>query len=321
MKKFITIVLTCILCSATAFADRNEDIIKRIVPKPRQTEQMKGSFKIKGAAFRCDPALDAASIDCLKRFSARVSLVSGKSCPFSSTGGLASTIADGSAKGIIFIKDGSMHDEEYRIEITPRYCVVRTSGFYGTRNAVATLMQMLPESVYSIGNGSKDKWTLPACIIADKPGRQERALLADCAGRFRSIEELKAIVDIAVKYKFSTVKLILSSDDRWRFKGETSSPFAQVSIYYDGGNEKGVYLPTEVSDLKKYADRNGISLVPELIIPSKILDYMELTGIPDNYLDEIGKTFGCLPVIVTSEEGKSDIENMNILELAEKVWK
>ena len=158
-------------------------------------------------------------------------------------------------------------------------------------------------------------------MIADKPGRQERALLADCAGRFRSIEELKAIVDIAVKYKFSTVKLILSSDDRWRFKGETSSPFAQVSIYYDGGNEKGIYLPTEVSDLKKYADRNGITLVPELIIPSKILDYMELTGIPDNYLDEIGQTFGCLPVIVTSEEGKSDIKNMNILELAEKVWK
>ena len=61
--------------------------------------------------------------------------------------------------------------------------------------------------------------------------------------------------------------------------------------------------------------------MPELIIPSKILDYMELTGIPGNYLDEIGQTFGCLPVIVTSEEGKSDIKNMNILELAEKVWK
>lgn len=321
MKRLLSIILALVLCSEVAFADRSEDVIARIVPQPKQVETSKGNFNFRGAAFRCEQTLDAASIDLLKRFSARVSLVSGKSCPFSSTGGLSDAVSNGSAKGVIFLKDDNTPDGSYRIEATTRMCVVRAAGFDGLKNAISTLMQLLPESVYTTGNGSADKWTIPACTITDTPGSPQRALTVDCAKAFRDIKELKGVVDLAVRYKFNTIRMVLSSEDRWRFKGEKSSAFAQVSIFYDSGNEKSIYTPSDVSELRKYAERNGVMLIPELVRPSKILQYIEFSDIPDISIEEIAQTFGYEPSLIPAEAVSEDISDVDIKNLAEKVWK
>lgn len=320
MNKILATILALAFCCMPALAASPEEIAGKIIPRPASVTEQKGSFRISGAAMRCDSGFDATSVDFLRRFASRVSLASGKSCPFSTPAGLQNTVKDGSVKGVIFLKDSSLAVEEYEIDIDSRHCIVRASGHGGLVNAVATLMQMLPEEVYTSGNGSTRKWVLDGCIIKDKAAREERAIVADCAGKFRTADELESIIREAAKYKINTLYLILSSEDRWRVKSSHSSPLAQVSIYYDNGNEAGVYLPEELAALRKSAERMGTSIVPVLVRPGRILEYLDSDDIHDSVKAELAMLFGHEIIYAEPELCRQDIGDKDIRELAASLW-
>ena len=202
MKRVLTILLL-VLFSCGAFARGLDEL----VPRPDSVLVQKGSFRVSGAAMRCDPGFEKSAVEAVTRFASRVSLVSGKSCPFSSPVGLASVVNDGSVKGLVFLKDASLAGGAYSIDALSKSCVVRASDCEGVNNAIATLKQLLPEEVYGIGNGSDQKWVIPACTIKDAPDNARRAACVDCAARFRTAEELKSLFEELAKYKFNTVSL------------------------------------------------------------------------------------------------------------------
>ncbi len=62
-------------------------------------------------------------------------------------------------------------------------------------------------------------------------------------------------------------------------------------------------------------------LIPELVRPSKILQYIEFSDIPDISIEEIAQTFGYEPSLIPAEAVSEDISDVDIKNLAEKVWK
>lgn len=314
MKRVLTILLL-VLFSCGAFARGLDEL----VPRPDSVLVQKGSFRVSGAAMRCDPGFEKSAVEAVTRFASRVSLVSGKSCPFSSPVGLASVVNDGSVKGLVFLKDASLAGGAYSIDALSKSCVVRASDCEGVNNAIATLKQLLPEEVYGIGNGSDQKWVIPACTIKDAPDNARRAACVDCAARFRTAEELKSLFEELAKYKFNTVSLVLSAEKCWRVKGPAYSDLAKVSAYFVGGEK--FYGAEDLEDLRKTALSLGLTLEPCLLVPSELLEYLTLSELPAGAVSEVEALLGAgVRFAESAAEFGEDIENIDIKSLAQTLW-
>ena len=141
MKRFTTILVALLAFLSSLGA-------QSIVPRPDSITMRKGTFRLSGAAVKCDPAMDRISLEAVKRFSARIALLSGKSSSVSSPIGLSQAVAQGSAKGIIFLCDNSLQKEEYILDINPSMALVKACSLNGLLYALQTLRQLLPASVY-----------------------------------------------------------------------------------------------------------------------------------------------------------------------------
>lgn len=314
MKRVLTILLL-VLFSCGAFARGLDEL----VPRPDSVLVQKGSFRVSGAAMRCDPGFEKSAVEAVKRFASRVSLVSGKSCPFSSPVGLASVVNDGSVKGMVFLKDASLAGGAYSIDALSKSCVVRASDCEGVNNAIATLKQLLPEEVYGIGNGSDQKWVIPACTIKDAPDNARRAACVDCAANYRTAEELKSLFEELAKYKFNTVSLVLSAEKCWRVKGPAYSDLAKVSAYFEGGEK--IYDAGQLEDFRKTALSLGLTLEPCLLVPSELLEYLTLSELPAGAVSEVEALLGAgVRFAESAAEFGEDIDNLDIKGLAQTLW-
>ena len=314
MKRVLTILLL-VLLSFGAFARGLDEL----VPRPDSVLVQKGSFRVSGAAMRCDPGFEKSAVEAVTRFASRVSLVSGKSCPFSSPVGLASVVNDGSVKGLVFLKDASLAGGAYSIDALSKSCVVRASDCEGVNNAIATLKQLLPEEVYGIGNGSDQKWVIPACTIKDAPDNARRAACVDCAANYRTAEELKSLFEELAKYKFNTVSLVLSAEKCWRVKGPAYSDLAKVSAYFEGGEK--IYDAGQLEDFRKTALSLGLTLEPCLLVPSELLEYLTLSELPAGAVSEVEALLGAgVRFAESAAEFGEDIDNLDIKGLAQTLW-
>ena len=140
-----------------------------IVPVPQKLEMGKGTFKLKGVSINCDPAMGPATVKAVRQFADRLSLVSGRTSSVASPVGLVRTVDSGKIKGMYIIRDASVAPEGYKISISPRAVVVRTSDYNGVFYSLQTLRQMLPVSIYGTKPDLKGNWRLPCCEIEDAP--------------------------------------------------------------------------------------------------------------------------------------------------------
>ena len=138
MKRIITICLGLL-----AYACASASALDNIVPKPNKAELTKGSIRISGMGLKCDTSLDEASFQAINRFAAQLSLVSGKASAAAPAFGLAQSVANGNAKGMIFLMDPGKGEEEYSISVGDKAVIVKASGLNGFLYALQTIRQML----------------------------------------------------------------------------------------------------------------------------------------------------------------------------------
>ena len=99
MKRLLTILL---MLAATVMHASSPD---GIVPRPLETELLKGGMRVAGAPFKCDPDIDSVSFRTISRFAAELSLASGRTCAVSAPVGIEASVGNGSANGMIFLRD------------------------------------------------------------------------------------------------------------------------------------------------------------------------------------------------------------------------
>ena len=257
-----------------------------IIPRPTQVVELKGSFRLPGVTIKCDPSIDPTALEAISRFAARLSLATGKTCTVSSPHGIQSAISNGSAKGMFFIVDRTMDAEEYRIEIDSKVAVIKSGSKNGFLYALQTLKQMMPSDIFASGGAPKAKWTLPCCTIIDKPRFAYRGMHMDSSRHFWTVEQVKKYLDVMAMFKLNRLHWHLTDDQGWRVEIKAFPLLTQVGAYRegtmighdfssnDGVRYGGSYTQEEIKDVIKYADKLGITIIPEIDLPGHMLAAM-----------------------------------------------
>ena len=279
MNRFLPLILISLLVSfSSARAGMPEDV----VPRPAEAVLLKGSVRISGLPFKCDPSLPAEAQAAVSSFASHLGYVSGKACPFSAPPGLAAAAA-GKAKGAFFLRDTSLGAEAYSIEVGSNRMVVRASGLSGILYALETLRQLLPAAIYGQQVALKERWVLPACTIRDEPRFAWRGMHLDSSRHFWSIDEVKRYLDVMAMYKLNRFHWHLTDDQGWRIEIKAYPLLSQISCWREGtmvgrdfsSNDHirygGFYTQDEIREVVAYAAARGITVVPEIDLPGHML--------------------------------------------------
>ena len=282
MKKII-----CILSLAAAFltataANKTKTVIN-VIPYPQSVEIGKGVFKGVGANFNCDPAIDANCTALIRDFADKITFISGRTNSFASPVGLTKAVDIKKTKGFLFLKDASMGPEEYSIDITKKGCVVKASAYNGFLYAIQTLKQLTDASIFGDRIDPSQKFFFPCVSIKDKPRFAYRGMHLDCARHFFSVEEVKKYLDIMAAYKLNRMHWHLTEDQGWRIEIKKYPKLTQVGAFRngtmvgkdfksnDGIRYGGSYTQEQVKDIVAYAQKLGITIIPEIDLPGHML--------------------------------------------------
>lgn len=280
--KLSHIILSAALLLVPVVGSAKDPVID-IVPQPVRVVLQKGSFKAIGASVNCDAAFDAMSRAAVQDFAARMSLVSGKVSSFAVPIGIAASAEAGSIKGFVFIRDTNMDDEEYRIEIGKKAVKIYAAAYNGVLYAITTLKQMLPEAIFGTVPAVDADWHLPCAIIADMPRFAYRGMHLDCSRHFFSVDAVKRYLDIMAVYKLNRFHWHLSDDQGWRIEIRRYPELTLVGGYRsgtmvgrdfnsdDGIRYGGYYTQDQIREVVAYAERLGITVVPEIDLPGHML--------------------------------------------------
>ena len=280
--KRVLIILALLAVSLGCHAEG----LGNIIPRPSQVVELKGSFRLPGVTIKCDPGMDPVSLEAVSRFAARLSLATGKTCTVSSPHGIQSAISNGSAKGMFFIVDRTMDAEEYRIEIDSKVAVIKSGSKNGFLYALQTLKQMMPADIFASGGAPKAKWTLPCCTIIDKPRFAYRGMHMDSSRHFWTVDQVKKYLDVMAMFKLNRLHWHLTDDQGWRVEIKAFPLLTQVGAYRegtmighdfssnDGVRYGGSYTQEEIKEVIRYADKLGITIIPEIDMPGHMLAAM-----------------------------------------------
>lgn len=274
-------LLTCVSLACAAACTTAEPETFSVIPSPNQVTLQTGSYNIKGAVFFTDAAVTAKAQNAIEEFRGQLGTVTGKQ---------SKTAADAAAAGVKFIVDEALANEEYTLDVTENGVTVTASSDNGFLFAIQTIKQMLPVEVY--GNKSASKaWLLPCVSIQDKPRFNYRGMHLDPCRHFFSIEETKKILDLMAIYKLNTLHWHLTEDQGWRMEIKKYPELTEIGAYRNGTVIKkdwssndgirygGYYTQEEMKEVVAYADKLGITVIPELDLPGHMV--AALTAYPE----------------------------------------
>lgn len=320
MKHLISILIFLLAFCPGILAWGLDDIF----PTPDSLTVTKGNFRISGAAFKYSSSLDETASYAIRRLASRISLVSGKASPVSSPIGLDAAAASGSVKGLVFILDDSLRDEEYSMDIQPGIAIVRAGGTAGILYSVQTLRQMLPDAIYEAKpEQQKNRWLIPCCTLRDCPDISQRAIRTDCASEWTYPSELEELFESMASVKLNTLRMVVADEDCWRIRTEALPELAQITAYREDGR---IYTRDDISQLVKHAGELGIRIIPEIKVPTSLLAEVSLETLPTEVTAELESMFGeSLSIIDGDNDGTvamfdAECGSDTLAEYAQALW-
>ena len=144
----------------------------------------------------------------------------------------------------------ALHGLEQRIEVSAKGLVAEGVNYQAAAMASVTLLQAL--------QGAGDQLRLPAMLIEDKPGAQYFGMMLDVARQWHPIEYLYEVVDLCRLYKMAYLHFHFTDDQGYRLPSRAfpKAPSPGAS-----------YSDRELRDFVAYADRHGVTVVPEIEMP------------------------------------------------------
>lgn len=172
---------------------------------------------------------------------------------------------------LVYIRNDSLSEEAYIIDITRKGVRVEASGQRGFNYAVQTLKQM----------GSK----LPCCRIEDAPRFSYRGLHLDEARHFFGKDFVKKYLDIMAFHKLNTFHWHLTDDQGWRIEIKKYPELTQIGSVRNGtcikrnyNTNDGIpygegmwYSQEDIKEIVAYAAERGIDIIPEIDLPGHML--------------------------------------------------
>lgn len=179
--------------------------------------------------------------------------------------------------------------EGYRLQVTVDGITVIAHEPAGLFYGIVTLWQLL------IPSADPDSPLLPLLRIEDAPRFAWRGLMLDVARHFRSVDEVKALIEQMALHKLNVLQLHLTDDQGWRLQIQRYPRLTQIggcripagAAGHQAGMTNrycGYYSQDDIRDLVRYASERHVMLVPEIEMPghaqAAIAAYPEL-GVRD----------------------------------------
>ena len=154
-------------------------------------------------------------------------------------------------------------DEYYCIEITDGETIITTKGEKGRYYAQLTLDQ-----IYEMGKA-------PLCKIIDLPAYSYRGFMIDSSRHMQSVDEIKAYISAAARYKMNTFHWHLCDDQGFRVEIEKYPRLNEIGSWRYGhgfGNPNmskygGYYTKDEIRDIVAFCKERYIDVIPEIDMP------------------------------------------------------
>jgi len=160
-----------------------------------------------------------------------------------------------------------IHVDQARIEIN--------GGEAGIFYAFQTLLQLIEEK--------EGRLQIPSIAIKDKPEFAYRGLMIDVSRHFRTLDEMKEIVDLMAHFKLNRLHWHLTDDQGWRLEIKKYPKLTEIAAWrdatiigqygnfkpfiYDGKKHGGYYTQEQAKELVRYAAERKITIIPEIELP------------------------------------------------------
>lgn len=275
MKK----ILWCIVAVALLLGCREGKVREiSIIPQPQKITETEGTFTFNSKTTITEYSDDSTFLNAVSYLQERF----GKAAGFKF--GCEQTSADDQRATsveniIIFKKDTSLKQEEYKLDITPERIVIESSAANGAFYAVQTLLQMLPNEIYS-NEKQNCGWSIPCATIEDSPRFSYRGMHLDVCSHFFDTTFIKRYIDLMAMHKFNVFHWHLTEDQGWRIeikkypelteKGSVRKETVIGTLYsgiYDGTPYGGFYTQQEIKEIVEYAAKRCITVLPEIEMP------------------------------------------------------
>ena len=275
MKK----ILWCIVAVALLLGCREGKVREiSIIPQPQKITETEGTFTFNSKTTITEYSDDSTFLNAVSYLQERFGKAAGFKFGCEQTSADDSTATSGENR-IIFRKDNSLKQEEYKLDITPERIVVASSAANGAFYAVQTLLQMLPNEIYS--NEKRNcKWSVPCATIEDSPRFSYRGMHLDVCSHFFDTTFIKRYIDLMAMHKFNVFHWHLTEDQGWRIeikkypelteKGSVRKETVIGTLYsgiYAGTPYGGFYTQQEIKEIVDYAAKRCITVLPEIEMP------------------------------------------------------
>ncbi|OBT17272.1 beta-hexosaminidase [Vibrio sp. UCD-FRSSP16_10] len=223
-----------------------------IIPKPNQLELKVGSFEFtRGESLYIETEL--ANEAALWLYEAKEEL-------YFSLGQSQTRIS--------FKYASKLEDQAYQLDVSDNKICIYANSEQGFSYGVASLLQLI-----------NDDNSVPCVQINDSPAYGYRGMMLDCSRHFHEIEQVKLIIDQLARYKYNHFHWHLTDDEGWRIEINAfpeltdigawrakdlplTSQFRHIQSKYGG-----FYTQKQIKEVVIYAQRRGITVIPEIDIP------------------------------------------------------
>ena len=169
-------------------------------------------------------------------------------------------------------------NEAYLLSVSDKiniYAADAAGIFYG----IQTLLQMMPDDVFSDKAAKIAGVTFPSLNVNDSPRFKYRGLMLDCSRTFFDVDYIKHLLNGLAHYKINNFHWHLADDQGWRIEIKAYPKLTELGAWrganellmpaYGSGNERngGFYTQEEIKDIVKYAADRNINIIPEIDLP------------------------------------------------------
>lgn len=168
--------------------------------------------------------------------------------------------------------------EGYRLSATRRGVYLTGKDRGGLFNGIQTLLQLLPETVYTRRTASPHPRI--GCVeIEDYPRFSYRGMMLDVARTFIPIDRVKLYIDWLSHHKINKFHWHLADDEGWRVEIESYPQLARTAGFRGGDSPVkaiygewtrkygGYYTQEEIREVVEFARFRNVEIIPEIDLP------------------------------------------------------
>ena len=224
--------------------------------------------------------------------------------------------------------------EEYDLSVDEEGIVLKASSREGLLRGIQTLRQLLPKEIYT-ANCQLREIAMQCLHIHDMPAMRWRGMMLDVARHFFDKHQVMHMIELFAQHKFNIVHLHLTDDQGWRVEIRQFPKLTQIGSIrkqtiighessrprkYDGIPYGGFFTQQELREIVAFADRRGITIVPEIDMPghqsAAICAYPELGNSPLNHV-EVRQEWGISSHILSPRESSIGFAKSVLAEIME----